>query len=355
VLPELGYDPETGPLVGAKYTHRNFDSAGTTLDVEVNAALNRQLFTDVTVGNPHLASDRLVALGHFRFALDPQRQFFGLGNNRVGPDPVSTHESQTVGASFIFGWRPTPHLALDLTTDVRDVRIRHGDRFDSHTPQTIDAFPGLPGIDGGHVTPFGVSLVWNSYDDLVRPTRGWRVIAKVVHADSALLSDFDFTRETLDVGYLYPILGGNQVFAIRGDGAFMQGPRSGLPFWELLELGGNDTLRGFFPYRFLGTARALLTGEWRVLLTQFDFRDWWHVRLDGVVFAEGGRVYIDRSALAGEFGQNSTVTRQITNEFRYSGGGGLRIALSQALVARIDVGFSEESQALVYLSFGQTF
>ena len=40
---------------------------------------------------------------------------------------------------------------------------------------------------------------------------------------------------------------------------------------------------------------------------------------------------------------------------RYSYGGGIRIALSEALVARIDVGFSDEEQGLTYLEFGQTF
>jgi hypothetical protein len=43
------------------------------------------------------------------------------------------------------------------------------------------------------------------------------------------------------------------------------------------------------------------------------------------------------------------------NDLRYSSGGGLRFALSQALVARIDVGFSDEETGLVYLEFGHTF
>ena len=36
-------------------------------------------------------------------------------------------------------------------------------------------------------------------------------------------------------------------------------------------------------------------------------------------------------------------------------GGGLRFILARALVARVDVGFSEEEIGLVYLKFGHTF
>jgi predicted ABC-type transport system involved in lysophospholipase L1 biosynthesis ATPase subunit len=43
------------------------------------------------------------------------------------------------------------------------------------------------------------------------------------------------------------------------------------------------------------------------------------------------------------------------SDLQYSYGGGLRIALSQALVARIDVGFSDEETGLVYLAFGHAF
>jgi hypothetical protein len=45
------------------------------------------------------------------------------------------------------------------------------------------------------------------------------------------------------------------------------------------------------------------------------------------------------------------------NESRYGYGGGTRIALGEALVlvARIDVGFSDEEKGLVYVVFGYTF
>jgi len=205
VLPEVGFGPDTGPLVGGKFTDRDVAGSGVTLDAEATQALERQQMLSLTAGTPHLADDRFLALFEARFS------------------------------GFIFG------------------------------------------------------------------------------------------------------------------------PQRDIPFWELEDLGGDDTLRGFFPHRFLGVSRVLLSGEYRFKLTQFDFLDWWHVRLDGVAFGEAGRVFIGNDELRREFRLNDTIIRRIASTFRYSYGGGLRVALSAALVARIDVGFSDEERGLVYLEFGQTF
>jgi hypothetical protein len=54
-------------------------------------------------------------------------------------------------------------------------------------------------------------------------------------------------------------------------------------------------------------------------------------------------------------GSCSAVAPADTARIRVAGGPGLRIALSHALVVRIDVGFSEEETAITYLSFDHTF
>ena len=354
VLPEVGFGPDTGPLVGGKFTDRDVAGSGVTLDAEATQALERQQMLSLTAGTPHLADDRFLALLEARFKLDPEREFFGLGNNNLGPDPVSTHEFQRTQAFFTVGWRPRPYLTFDASGGIRYVSIRKGIRDDDR-PFTTDAFRDLPGVHGGYVNPVGLAAVVMTRDDVIRPTRGWRAIFKVTHTDRALGSDFQFTRLGGDVGRLFPLFGGAHVFGLRANGGFIFGPQRDIPFWELEDLGGDDTLRGFFPHRFLGTSRVLLSGEYRFKLTQFDFLDWWHVRLDGVAFAEAGRVFIGNDELRREFRLNDTIIRRIASTFRYSYGGGLRVALSAALVARIDVGFSDEERGLVYLEFGQTF
>jgi len=139
------------------------------------------------------------------------------------------------------------------------------------------------------------------------------------------------------------------------NGEYIQAPPKSAPFWELSELGGNDTLRGFFPYRFLGTSRILLNAEVRFPIVDFNFFDVWNVDIDGVAFADSGRVFISDKDLDAQLAGTTEPPPPLVNHFQYDYGGGLRIALSNALVARIDVGFSDEETALVYLEFGQAF
>lgn len=354
LLPQLGYGPDTGPLAGLKATHRDLLRSGTTLDVDGVYALNGQQSYSVTVGSPFLLDNRLLLMARAYYFLDPQREFFGLGNNDQGPTPASTNLIQDAGGSFTIGWRPWERLALSLQIGVRDVGIRNGER-DGDIPFTPVRFPDLPGIDGGTVVPIGLSLVWNNRDDLLRPTRGWRAILKALHTNGAFGSDFEYSQFIVDLGYLRSFFDDQVVLALRMNGEYIQAPPERVPFWELSVLGGDDTLRGFFPYRFLGTSRVLLNAEVRFPIVEFDFFDLWHVDVDGVAFADSGRVFIDDDDLAEEFTPDDELLSRIISDFQYDYGGGLRIALSNALVARIDVGFSDEETALVYLEFGQTF
>ena len=356
VIPQVGYGPDTGPLGGLKFTHRNLFGSGVTFDVAGDYSLNQQQSLGFSVGAPDVLGDgRFLAMFSADYGLDPQRDFFGLGNNDVGPDPVSTHEERDVAGELTLGWRPfRGRLAFALSAGIRHIDIEHGDR-DDDTPFTTDLFPDLPGIEGGFVNPIGLALVYNGRDDLIWPTRGWRIIAKVSHTNRELASDFQFTRVVLDVGYLYGFFGGRHVLGARVSGGFIDGPSRDVPFWELTELGGDDTLRGFFPRRFLGQAHALVNLEYRVKLFAFDFFDIWRVQVAAAAFGDAGRVFVHRGDLSQEFDLTNEVIDQLAENIRYSYGAGLRFIVSRAIIARVDVGFSEEETGLVYLKFGHTF
>jgi outer membrane protein assembly factor BamA len=355
LLPQVGYGPDTGPVGGFKVSHRDLLHRGITLDVDGTYALNRQQRLVVSLGWPHGFDDRLLVLFRSRWDRDPTMEFFGLGDNDVGPDPASTHLIERAGGDLLVGWRPTAHLALSVAMGLAHVHIGRGERDDMDTPFTLDRFPDLPGVDGGFVNPIELSLVWNTRDNIVRPTTGWRGIVKVAHTNHALLSDFEFTRYVADLSRTFSSPSGRHILSIRLDGAYIDGPKREIPFWELEALGGDDTLRGFFPNRFRGQSRALASLEYRTRLTAFDFFDLWHVQIDGVLFGEAGRVFFNRNELSDEFALDRNVIRRVVQDLKYSYGPGIRIGLSEALVARIDVGFSEEEKGLVYLAFGQTF
>lgn len=352
LIPQVGYGPDTGPVGGVKYTHRDLADLGITLDVDGTYALEQQQSYKIGVGTPHLLDDRFLLFFRARYKIDPQMEFFGLGNNDVGPDAASTHLFERYDVFLTAGWRPIRRLAANFSVGLRHVRIGLGDR-DDDTPFTRELFPDLPGVHGGYVNPLEASLVYTTRESVVRPL-GFRGILKVSHTNRKLKSDFQFTRLVVDVGYWYGF-GDRHTIGARLNGGFIKGPNRDIPFWELEELGGDDSLRGFFPERFLGSQRLFGTLEYRLRIGDFDFFDIWNVVVEGAAFGETGRVFIDRGELSDEFSLNRDVISRVVADLQYSYGGGLRFALSQAIVARVDVAFSEEETGLVYLAFGHAF
>jgi len=354
VLPQLGYSPDKGPNGGIKFTDRNATAARMTLDLEGSYALKRQQNASVAVVAPHFFDDTLIATLEGQYSLDPTKEFFGLGNNEVGPDPLTTHESRLLSLLATVAVRPFPRLTLAITGGFTDVRIRRG-RLEDATPSTVDVFPDLVGIHGGRTNPLAFSIVFNSREEITRPTRGWNLIAKVQHVNRQLGNDFQFTRYIGEASYLYPLMTRRQVLGLRVGGEFIDSKARQLPFYEFSSLGGAQDLRGFFADRFLGRSRVMINGEYRLKVTEFDFLDFWRVRIDGVAFGDMGRVFFDDSDLNRQFRLNRNTLPSVFHDFRYSYGAGARIALGEAILARIDVGFSDEETGLVYLTFGHIF
>ena len=308
----------------------------------------------LSVGSPHFAKSRLLLVLRGRFLVDVGRPFFGLGMNEVGSEPSSRHDIQDAAGSVTVGWRAFENIAFNFALGVRNVQLWCPSGDDA-VPCTTSEFPDLPGVDGGWVNYLGLSVVWDNSDSIVRPTRGWRFIVKAIHTNNLLVGPYEFTRFVGDGSHLMSFFEKRLILGIRVNGELIAGPEKQIPFWALSELGGRETLRGFLPYRFVGKSRFLVNGEVRYALTELDFIHRWHVRIDGAVFGDAGRVFIDEKALSSEFGLNQEIINRQTSGFQFSYGFGTRIAIAQAILARIDVGFSEEETGLVYLSFGQMF
>lgn len=99
----------------------------------------------------------------------------------------------------------------------------------------------------------------------------------------------------------------------------------------------------------------MLNAEYRFQVVEFRFFDLWDVKIDAVGFGDLGRVFLEDDELEREFRIDEELLPRLFEDFRLSYGGGTRIALGDALLARIDVAFSEEETALTYLTFGHTF
>lgn len=342
VLPQAGYGPDTGPKIGVEFEGRDLFGGSTVGDVNLLIALQRQQKATVDVGNTELGP--FMLFGTWAWYSDPSVEFFGLGNNDLGPDPLSNHDMRRLRIGLTLGYRILRPLALVVSGFYRDTNIKNGS--DDDTPSTQRFAPGLPGVHGAQSNYLSAALVFNSRDDLVRPTEGWKILVKYLSADHALWNrDTDYQKLIFDVSFIQPLVWRRQVIALHANTEVVFAKDQDIPFFELSSLGGDDTMRGYFPQRFLGKGSALLNAEYRLKLADFNFRKLWDVTIDGVAFADAGRVYED----------SSDFLHHTFDHIRYSYGGGLRIGLSSGLVARIDAGFSPEETGLVYLTFGHTF
>ncbi len=88
ILPQVGYTPEKGPNGGVKFKDRDVTSLHLTLDLAASAALKGQIHLDTVLISPSFFTERLLMLGEGEYYSDPTKEFFGLGNNDVGPDEL---------------------------------------------------------------------------------------------------------------------------------------------------------------------------------------------------------------------------------------------------------------------------
>lgn len=355
ILPQIGYDPSLGAILGVKYSNIDFGASNMNLDIGATQSTKGQTAFDLTWSAPHLFESDFIGLVHLNYELTPTQDFFGLGNNELGsdPDPLSTHEFHEESVLFTLARRLAPHWVAAATLGYDNVSVGRGKLDDQ--PATVERFPDLPGIDGGSNNPVSLSILYNTQRDVTRPAHGWNVLGKVQHVGPELGNDFEYTRYIVDASYVHPIMSPAHVIGVRVAGEYVDGAGNDLPFFEFASIGGADNLRGFFPNRFLGQSRVFAQVGYRTLLADFNFYNIWRVRLDGAVFGGAGRVFLDKSKLPDALRSDPDVMPSLSNDLRYSYGVGLRIALSEALVARLDAGFSKESKGLIYLVFGNTF
>ena len=344
ILPQVGYGPDTGGKGGVKFEGRDLFGGDTFADLNVTYAQHEQTKGTVAIGNPRFFHDFMyyATASYYR---DPSKEYFGLGNNNVGPEELANYDIKRTKVGGTFAYRVLRRLALTVSAMYRESDVDPSKSTRNH-PKLQAFAPTLPGVHGASSNYVAVAVVYNSRDEVVRPTRGWEVIAKYLSADQALFNrDTDYSKFILDTSYTMPLVWRRQVLAVHGNTEVMFGHRSDIPFFELSSLGGDDTMRGYFPERFLGKGRMLFNAEYRLKLLDFNVRKLWDVTIDGVLFSDIGRVYEDSDDFLNHF----------LDHVRYSYGGGSRIGFSSGLVARIDVGFSAEEKGLVYLTFGHTF
>jgi len=303
------------------------------------SVLNRQAFVDGSAAVswnfykvaqarlefPRLAHERL-SLGALAMYQDLLRvNYFGLGNDSFKSDRSGYRLNNTdvlgyatvraatwLSVSGRFGWIHQPNLS---TMTGRNVSY----------PNTIDRFTdsGAPGI-GTQPPSFlhgDISVAADWRDHAGHPTSGG-----LYRAAAASYSDRDagtssFRRYEIEASQFVPLFTKKWILALHGWEVFSDTTNGHLvPVYLMPSLGGHNTLRGYYDYRFHDTNMQSFNAESRWAL---------FTHVDAAVFVDTGKV----APRAGDLD---------FKDLKRSYGAGLRVHNATSTLARVDIGHSAE-------------
>jgi outer membrane protein assembly factor BamA len=325
LVPTVTYNSLLGAAGSVHYERFFADQA--KFDTDAAQSTRNQAFYRLRYATPTLFDPRYLFRGFGLYENDRTARFFGIGANSSEQDETN-YTLRQVGGEFKFGQRLMPELIASLTERLRSVTIRRG-VVDS-LPFLQDVFTDVPGEDGAFVWAHRLALTYDTRNSQITPTQGRFGQVFIEVADEAIGSKASFVRYGLEGRWFWPQLRERLVLAVRGLLDRVDGPN--VPFFELSELGGDETLRGFGENRFLDEGRVLFNAEERLKVFQLNYGN---VRTDIelAVFTDVGRVFHNFSDLGS--GKIQAVV-----------GGGIRFLAASQIVAKIDVGVGSEGVAI---------
>jgi outer membrane protein assembly factor BamA len=325
LVPYATYSSSMGTSASVHY--QRFFTFDKKFDTDLSQSTRNQAFYRLRYSDPTVFDPRYLFHGFGLYENDRTARFFGIGADSLEQNETN-YTLRQVGGELRFGRRLKPELIASLTERIRYVTIRRG-AVDA-LPFLQDAFTGVPGEDGSFVWAHRLALTYDSRDSDITPTRGRYGQIFLEVADEAIGSQASFVRYGLEGRLLWPHWGERLVTAVRGLVERVDG--SDVPFFELSDLGGDDTLRGFGENRFLDEGRILVNAEERIKVYRINYGD---VRTDIelAVFAEAGRVFKSFSDLGS--GKIQAVI-----------GGGIRFIAAAQIVAKVDIGVGSEGMAI---------
>jgi hypothetical protein len=329
--PRDGFYVETGNMItgegwisaGPGYRRHLLDGAAV---IDGSAAVSWNLYrtAQVSLQFPHLAHDRLSIGGQTMYQDVLQVEYFGLGNDSNKSDQTAYRFNNLDVVAFgrvqanrwlsldgRIGWIPRPDLST--ATGPRVNFPNTTDRFSEATAPGIRTQPSFVHSD--------VAVVADTRDHAGHPTVGG-----LYRASAAIYSDrgqgtYSFRRYELEASQFVPLFTRKWILALHGWEVFSDTSNGDVvPFYLMPSLGGKNTLRGYYDYRFHDNDMQAFSAESRWAL---------FTHLDAAVFADVGKVAPDAADL--DF-----------HQLKRSYGVGLRAHNATSTLVRLDVGHSVE-------------
>jgi len=328
VLPIIARSIETGwsfGLASASTFHlKSRDTAIRTSNAQALALYTtRRQFVVALNGSIYFPGERFILNEQLSYSSFPDN-FWGLGKRA----PDTSKESYKFKQYYIY-LHPQCLIFKSLYLGtlyeyqrVFDITYPDGGLFDRQN---------VPGRFGYHVSGLGLSFTYDTRNNAFSPDKGVMLQFYFDHFSPLFGSDYQYTNYVVDLRRFLRIYK-QQVLAIQAFGSFNSGE---VPLRSLAYLGGANTMRGYYAGRYRDKNAAVIQAEYRVPL-------FW--RIGAVGFGDIGNV-------------GPEVKDIDFHHFKYSYGGGLRVALNQKekLNLRLDYGIAKGSSQGFYLQIGEAF
>ena len=257
--------------------------------------------------------------GQLTFRNMPDENFFGIGPNSLEEDKTN-YQIKMATAELALGKWITPKFVVGGIIGL-DHSITGAGKSDK-SPSTTDVFPGLPGLDAElTVTRLTLGLYYDGKNRPVRPSGGFELEARARIDQEVDENNFAYTTAFVDFIKFAELFRDRTLFlrfAFR-----LSDPLTNkqIPFYQLSELGADETIRGFQRGRFRDFDAILGTVEYRYPI--------WR-SIDALLFADAGQVQQD---IFRDFASGDT---------QFTFGGGFRFWKSDGTLMRLELGKSED-------------
>ena len=325
--PIIFYTPDTKWAVGAAadYYYRPSASDTTTRPSTVGATLiYTQRKQSVVAFGVDLYSPNNVynPSGGILYVKFPDT-FYGIGNS-TSADSSEDYTHRLISLGLGFRKQVQPNLYLGIQYELDDDKLLEVEE------NGLLAKREILGSKGGTASGAGISVNWDSRNNLFFPSAGGVYGFSATFFAGALGSDFDFARYDLSLRRYIPVFS-SHVLAFQAEMSFRTGDP---PFLLLAHLGGEGILRGYAANRYLD--KNLLAGQ-----VEYRMPVW---RRFGVVGFAG---YGDVADKLSHF--------EIRN-FKYSFGWGIRYLFNrdEKINLRLDFGYGKNSSEF-YISLAEAF
>jgi len=335
ILPIIARSIETGWSFGgagaATFRLKSRDTAATlrdtvsrTSNVEAVALYTtRKQFVSAINGSIYFPGERFILNEQLSYSSFPD-EFWGLGKRA----PNSNEEDYSFKQYYAF-LHPQLLISKSLFLGVvyQYQRVFNID-YDSGG---LFVTQNVVGRQGYHISGLGLSFTYDTRNNAFAPDRGAMLQFYFDQFASILGSSYLYTSYILDVRRFIRVYA-DQVLALQAYGSFNNGE---VPLRSLAYLGGSSLMRGYYEGRYRDKNAAVIQAEYRIPL-------FW--RFGAVGF--------------GDIGNVGPELKDVNLEhFKYSYGGGLRVALNQKerLNLRLDYGLAKGGSNGFYLQLGEAF